>query len=162
MDQLATEGRIAILGAALMNRVPHCALGLMVLTAQQPALAHHSYAMFDRSKSVQVQGTIAKFEWTNPHCFIWVYVPDQPGHYTLYGFEGGGTAELGRMGWTKSSMPIGEKVTVDFFKLKDGRPGGAFVKFTHADGSVSAGDVPPQPGPGNSGPPAGNGSGATP
>jgi len=38
--------------------------------------AHHSYAMFDGSKTLTVSGTVAKLEWANPHVFIWMYVPN--------------------------------------------------------------------------------------
>ena len=107
------------------------------------ALAHHSYAMYDRDKHVTVEGTIAKFEWTNPHTFLWFYAPKAGGGYQLTGLEGGGPAELTRMGWSKASFKVGEKVTVEYTPLKDGRPGGSFLKATHADGSVTKGEGGP-------------------
>lgn len=106
------------------------------------ALAHHSYAMFDLSKSVFVSGTLAKHEWVNPHTFVWLYVEkaDQPGKYDLYAFENGPITMLMRNGWTKDTLRVGEKLTVQYFPLKDGRTGGSFVKAIHEDGAESIGD----------------------
>jgi hypothetical protein len=106
------------------------------------ALAHHSYAMFDLSKSEFVSGTLAKHEWVNPHTFVWLYVEkaDQPGKYDLYAFENGPITMLMRNGWTKDTLRVGEKLTVQYFPLKDGRTGGSFVKAIHEDGAESIGD----------------------
>jgi hypothetical protein len=107
-----------------------------------PALAHHSYSMFDTTKSVFVKGTIAKVEWVNPHTFVWLYVQnkDKPAEYDLYAFENGPITMLMRAGRTKDTMRVGEKVVVQYFSLKDGRTGGSFVRAIHEDGSESIGD----------------------
>jgi hypothetical protein len=104
-------------------------------------LAHHSYAMFDGTKTLTVTGTVAKLEWVNPHVYVWVYVPNPkaPGGYDLYAFENGSTGVLSRLGWSKNTFTAGEKISVDYWPLKDGRTGGHFVKATHADGHVSMG-----------------------
>lgn len=115
-------------------------IGAIAAMPVQWALAHHSYAMYDQTKRVTVPGTIAKFEWTNPHIFLWFYTPKEGGGYQLVGLEGGGPAELTRLGWTKESFKVGEKVTVEYSPLKDGRPGGSFVQATHADGSMTRGE----------------------
>ena len=61
------------------------------LAAPPVAMAHHSYAMFDASRSVTVRGTVARLEWRNPHVYLWVYVPRPGGDgHDLYGFENGG------------------------------------------------------------------------
>ncbi len=122
-------------------------LGRKVLTASLmgaalPVLAHHSYAMFDMSKSAFVQGSVAKVEWVNPHVFVWLYVakPNEAGKYDLYAFETGPVNMLTRYGWTKETLAAGEKVQVQYFPLKDGRKGGAFIKAIHADGRETLGD----------------------
>lgn len=110
------------------------------------AVAHHSYAMFDASRSVTVRGTVARLEWRNPHVYLWVYVPRPGGDgHDLYGFENGGVPVLERMGWTRDGLPVGETVTVDFAPLRDGRTGGHILRVTRADGSVlpGAGGAPP-------------------
>ena len=118
-----------------------CATAL-VCAGSTMALAHHSYSMFDLSKSVFVTGTLAKHEWVNPHTFVWLYVekPDQRGKYDLYAFENGPITMLMRHGWTKETLRVGEKLTVQYFPLKDGRMGGSFVKAIHDDGAESIGD----------------------
>jgi hypothetical protein len=103
--------------------------------------AHHSYAMFDGSRTVTVNGTVAKLEWMNPHVFVWLYVPNPQAKdgYDLYAFENGSPNVLVRMGWSKSALTVGEKVSVEFWPLKDGRHGGHFLKATRADGQVLEG-----------------------
>lgn len=103
--------------------------------------AHHSYAMFDGSKTLTVSGTVAKLEWRNPHVFVWVYVPkpDAPTGYELFAFENGSTNVLARLGWSKTLFVVGDKISVDYWPLRDGRSGGHLVKATHADGRVSMG-----------------------
>jgi hypothetical protein len=49
----------------------------LVCSASGAALAHHTYTMFDPTKPQTLAGTVAKFEWTNPHAYIWVYVPSK-------------------------------------------------------------------------------------
>lgn len=138
------------------------AIGFVLLMAGPlwlaSAQAHHSYAMFDSTKIVTSSGVIAKFEWTNPHTFVWFYAPKEGGGYQLVGLEGGGPAELTRSGWTRETFKVGEKVTIQYKPLRDGRPGGAFVQATHADGTVTLGESmpgqgPPAHGPSDQGPP---------
>ena len=115
-----------------------CAVSLLLT---RPVLAHHSYAMFDGSRTITVSGTVAKLEWMNPHVYVWVYVRNasNPKGYDLYAFENGSTNVLARRGWSKNTMTVGEKITVEYWPLKDGRTGGHFLKATHADGHVSRG-----------------------
>ena len=103
--------------------------------------AHHSYAMFDGTRTVTVKGTVAKIEWVNPHVFIWVYVPSPAAKtgYELYAFENGSTNVLMRRGWTKDTLAAGEELTVEYWPLTDGRAGGHFRAATHADGSITRG-----------------------
>jgi hypothetical protein len=107
-----------------------------------PALAHHSYAVFDLRKRLRVAGTVAKFEWTNPHSYLWVYVPKSgnPKEYDLYAFESGSPTNMTRQGWTKSVLKAGDRVSIDYSPLKDGRHGGHLARVTFADGRVLRGD----------------------
>jgi hypothetical protein len=106
-----------------------------------PGWAHHSYAMFDGSRTVTVNGTVARLEWSNPHVFIWVYVsnPKASKGYDLYGFSSASTNVLGRNGWSPTTLKAGEKVAVEYWPLKDGRTGGHLFKVTHEDGHVTLG-----------------------
>jgi hypothetical protein len=119
-------------------------LVITLSAASTSALAHHSYALFDLKQRRMAEGTVAKLEWTNPHTFVWVYVKGKQG-FELYAFESGSVAMLKRYGWTQNTFARGEKVTIEYFPLKDGRNGGAFIKATHTDGHVTANE-PDAPG----------------
>jgi len=108
--------------------------------AAAPALAHHSFAMFDFQASKTVTGTVEQFDWTNPHTFIWLQVPTAAGNGVTerYGFEGMSPNFLGRRGWTKSTLKPGDKVTVTYHPLKDGSKGGTYQKVMLPDGKELA------------------------
>ena len=132
-------------------------LGLALLLGASQSQAHHSFAMFDMSKKTAVTGTVRDFEWTNPHVWLWVDVTDAKGTVTSYGFEGAAPGELSRTGgWTKHSVNKGDKITVEYSPLKDGRAGGTLGRVTTADGKV-IGRAPGAPGAGAPGGPGGPG-----
>ncbi len=123
------------------------AIGLSVLTGS--AIAHHSVAAFDMQKTVTIEGTVEKLEWTNPHMWLWVVV-NRNGQTESWSVEAASPANMTRRaGWNKRSVMPGEKVQVDVHPFRDGRPGGALAKVTKADGSVlgSGGGGPPSSGP---------------
>jgi len=106
----------------------------MVLAALAPAAqAHHSYAMFDRSKTVTLTGVIRQFQWTNPHSWIQLTVPGDAGTEE-WSIEMGSPFELLRVGWTATTVKAGERVTIQIHPVKDGSRGGGFVSGTDADG----------------------------
>jgi Family of unknown function (DUF6152) len=113
---------------------------LSVVLWQPLAMAHHSYAMFDLSKRSTVNGTVAKLEWGNPHVFVWLYVANSKGKYDLYALENGSISILSRYGWTRQTLKAGDKATIEYLPLKDGRNGGYFVKAKFADGRILSGD----------------------
>lgn len=100
-----------------------------------PALAHHSGAMFDTTRSVTLQGTVRAFQWTNPHSFIQLVVagPEGPREWSI---EMGSPGQLYRNGWRPSSIRAGEQITVVLHPLRDGSSGGVFVSATAADGQT--------------------------
>lgn len=106
--------------------------------------------MFDSSKEITVQGTVKDFQYTNPHSWLVVSVPDASGKVTDWSFEAEGPSSLLRAGIKKSSLPAGEKVTVKGHPLRDGRPGASLMNVTKADGTVlnPRGAPPPAPKPG--------------
>ena len=126
-----------------MKKVLGALVGVGVLAAAaSPALAHHSGAMFDREKEVSLAGTVKEFQYTNPHSWLQVNVPDASGKVTVWGFEAEGPSTLLRAGIKKSTFMPGDKVTVKGHPMKDGRPGAGLMSVTKADGSV----ISPQPG----------------
>ncbi len=101
-----------------------------------PALAHHSYSMFDSSRTATVEGVFAEFEWKNPHAHLWVYVESasEPGVQELWSFENGSPLVLSRLGWSKDTPAVGERVSVEFWPLRSGGIGGHCRSITLADG----------------------------
>jgi MYXO-CTERM domain-containing protein len=104
-------------------------------TLASNASAHHSFAMYDSTKLVTVDGTVTNFQWTNPHVLLWVTGTSAPGEVaTLWTIElPTSPGNLGRMGWTKHSLKGGDHVIVDLNPLRDGRHGGSFKKATIVD-----------------------------
>jgi hypothetical protein len=103
------------------------------------AFAHHSRSMFDQTKQVTLVGTVKEFQWTNPHCWIQVLVPDpsNPNVESVeWGVEMGAPVELMRKGWKPGSLNSGDKVTVVVSPLRDGQHGGLVLSVTGPDGKI--------------------------
>ena len=114
------------------------ALGLVVIAVAMfaiPAVAHHSFAMFDASKTMTVEGTVKEFHWTNPHSWIFLMVADAGGQPTQWAIELGSPPGLVRQGWAPKTLTAGMKVKVVIRPLKDGKPGGQFLGVTLPDGT---------------------------
>jgi hypothetical protein len=95
--------------------------------------AHHSFAVFDMSQEKTLTGVVSKFEWTNPHTFIFVDVPNDKGVVETWAIEGMSPNYLGRRGWSKNSVKPGDKITVSVRPLKEGKPGGMFIRAQIGD-----------------------------
>jgi hypothetical protein len=110
------------------------AMAMAAFFSTQPAVAHHSFEMFDSSRTINLTGTIKDFQWTNPHTWTWVDVPNDKGGIDTWGIEGMSPNYLARRGWTKNTLKPGDKVTITVFPLKDGLKGGTFLHAMLPDG----------------------------
>src|SRR5205814_2273812 len=101
------------------------------------AHAHHSFAMFDDSKTVILEGTVKSWEWKNPHAWLMVNVVDPKTHKVEeWGLEGYAIGTLRNMGYARDSIKAGEKITVTVNPMKDHSLGGFFLSIKLADGRV--------------------------
>ncbi|MBO9602827.1 MAG: hypothetical protein J7496_10005 [Novosphingobium sp.] len=107
-----------------------------IVSLAQPALAHHSFAMFDMKKNIKIRGTLREFQWTNPHVFLEILVKDPKGATTNWSIEAGAPNILTRQGWKRSIFTPGEQLEVELHPLRSGAPGGAIVSVRKADGTV--------------------------
>ena len=112
----------------------NCIRGNLLLLPA-PAFAHHSFAMFDTANPVTLTGVVTAFEWTNPHSYIEIDVPEGAGskHWTI---ELGSTSILQRGGWKFSTIKKGDKITAVVSPLRNGEPGSLLVRVTLPDGRV--------------------------
>ena len=98
--------------------------------------AHHSFAMFDRARTVTITGEVAKFEWTNPHS--WLHVVGSAGGEPVrqWSIEMTSPNILVYKGWRPNTVKPGDRITVTIYPMRDGSSGGAFLKAVTASGNV--------------------------
>ena len=113
------------------------AASLMLTAGVLPTYAHHSFSMFDQSKSTQLTGALKDVNWNNPHTSMIVMVVGDNGQTAEWHFEGGPPAFMLRAGIKRDDLSsrIGSKVTVTFHPLKDGRTGGSLEAMKFEDGT---------------------------
>jgi Family of unknown function (DUF6152) len=115
-----------------------CCAALVVagIFGASPALAHHSFTMFDMTKKVTLTGTVTSFEWTNPHSYIEIDVADEKGAVKHFSIELGSPSILMQSGWKFSTLKTGEKLTIVINPLKSGQNGGFLSEADLPDGRV--------------------------
>ena len=111
------------------------ALTTALLLAPIAALAHHSFdAEFDRNKPVTLKGSVTRVDWGNPHIWVFIDVKDAAGKVENWGVEGGAPNALFRNGWRKDSLKVGDVVTVEGFRGRDGSNRANANRVTMPDG----------------------------
>jgi Family of unknown function (DUF6152) len=92
-------------------------IGLAALAASGAALAHHSYAMFDRTKEIILAGTVTKWEWANPH--VWIEITtDKKANWRV---EMRSTGELSRQGLRSIDVKPGDRISLTVFPATSGK-----------------------------------------
>jgi hypothetical protein len=120
-------------------RHPALAAGLAVLliaAAVAPVAAHHSFAAFNMQDEKTVTGTVRRVDWTNPHIWIWLDVPNNQGGMDVYAFEGMSPNFLERRGWKRTTLKTGDTVTITYRPMVDGSKGGMFTNGRMENGTV--------------------------
>ena len=106
--------------------------------------AHHSFAMFDLDKVIELHGVVKVFQWTNPHTWLQIIVTNEDGTETEWSLAGAPVNMLARRGWTSTSLKPGDEITVTGNPLVDGRPGATYITIVFADGTELQGIAPPK------------------
>jgi hypothetical protein len=134
--------------------ISRSALLLMALTGATPALAHHSFTMFDQTAPITITGVVSSVEWTNPHVYIELDLAEPVKGAKHWSIELGSPSILQRGGWKFNSVKRGDKVTAVVSPLKNGDPGSLLTRITLPDGRVLGNGGPAGVGPGTTEPPA--------
>lgn len=121
---------------------PAVALGCLALftgaVAALPVAAHHSFAMFDNTRSITLHGSVTEFKWQNPHAYL--EIDDDSGtHFTL---EMTSPNMMSRGGWTSRTIRTGDIVTAYVAPLRDGRNGGLLLEVVLPNGRHMLPGVP--------------------
>ena len=109
-----------------MHRKTTLALAAAAVLCAAPALAHHSFAMFDPTKVVTLEGTVKEFRWVNPHVALFVKVGGSDDPAKLWAVELTSPSNLKRRGWSRTSLKPGDRVVVQVNPLRSGQHGGGF------------------------------------
>lgn len=109
---------------------------MLIVGGAGMALAHHSAAIFDASTQKVLTGTVKKFDYSNPHTWVWIEVANDQGGTELWGVEGMSPNYLNRRGWSRTTIKPGDKLTITIRPMKDGEKAGMWVRATRPDGEV--------------------------
>src|SRR3984885_5864471 len=93
-------------------------------------------AKFDRNKETTIVGTVEDFQWTNPHSWIELDVPNENGSVDKWSIELNSPNNLARQGWHSNSVKPGDKISVIIWRLRSGDKGGLFISLTLPNGQV--------------------------
>jgi hypothetical protein len=115
------SGRLAGGGTVKKNKVTAFVLTVGFLLISLPLFAHHSGSAFDLEHPVTLKGTVANFEWSNPHVFIALDVKDDKGEVEQWRVEANSPNMLTRVGWKREMIKAGDQLTVTGFLAKTGR-----------------------------------------
>jgi hypothetical protein len=127
-----------------MVRAALAAAGSLIFLAGS-ALAHHSFAMYDNENQVKWVGKVAEFQWTNPHVYIELDVPQSGGETRQYTIECANPGILSRIGWKFNMIKPGDTITVIVAPLRTGEPGALLKQVTLPDGRVFGNGGPAGP-----------------
>lgn len=119
-----------------MKRLLVGSLAVILLWMTSLVTAHHSPAVFDRTKEIKLVGVVKEFKWSNPHSWIELDVRNEKGVVETWGVEMNPPSYLIKAGWKRTSIKAGDEVTVMVHPLRNGEKGGQFRSITLPNGQV--------------------------
>ena len=116
----------------------HLAPVLLIVASAATATAHHSQSQFEPEKTVEIQGTLTRLSWRNPHTLFLMQgkLMNGAGAEQEWAVEGPSPAQLTRAGWGSAISKVGDKVTFKGRPRRDGKPELLLLTVTLADGKM--------------------------
>lgn len=112
--------------------------GAALFMCAMPAFAHHSFAaQYDVTKPVEMKGVVTDVHWANPHARFYIDVKNEKGEVTNWNFELASPNVLVRNGWKRTTLEIGDEVTVSGYQARSGPTSGSKMAIA---GGVTAAD----------------------
>ena len=118
----------------MLNMRKRFVFAIAVLLSATPVLAHHSFAMFDHTRTLTLKGSVTKFQWTNPHAYLDIDVPESGGAVKHYTLEMTSINMLQRSGWRSNVVKAGDQVKAVMAPLLSGQPAGLLLEVTLGNG----------------------------
>jgi hypothetical protein len=134
---------------SMKNKVMALFAAVAWLIVSVPVSAHHGSAAFDTGKQVVMKGTVTRWFWANPHCFLSYDVKDENGNVTHWVAETSNPPDMINRGWSKEMFKPGDEVTVTVEPVKNGKPAGRLLQVVLPNGKTLLYRTPLSTGPGN-------------
>jgi len=126
----------------LGRRIGLAGSALIILAMAGNALGHHSFAVYDHTRTLNLKGTVTKFQWTNPHAYLEIDVKEANGTVRHYTLEGTSINMMQRTGWRSNMIKFGDEVKVVMAPLLSGEPAGLLLEVTLPNGEKKELPVP--------------------
>jgi len=117
-------------------------VGVFAFAGAPPAWAHHSFAVFDHTRTITFKGSVTKFQWTNPHGFLEIDMPEPGGTTKHFTIELTSINMMTRLGWRSNMIKAGDQIKATVAPLLSGQPGGLGLDITLPDGRKLEPGVP--------------------
>ncbi len=102
------------------NPLRDCRVSLVAIaTLAVPASAHHSFAVYDADTVITLTGTVARYDWTNPHVYVFVDIDGEDGEAVEWALEGESTALLSRAGWSRTTLAPGDRISARVYRNRN-------------------------------------------
>ncbi len=117
------------------------ALAAGAILLSSPVFAHHSTAEYDMTAVTPIKGTVTKFEWSNPHAYIYIEAKDDKGNAVEWTGELASLGMLSRVNWKRDTVKPGDAITMYGNRAKDGRTVMRLDKIAFANGQELSAQV---------------------